>query len=118
MTCPEIIYNMDESGIPLNPKPPKVMSPKGQKKFHFCCSGENSQITVLGCCSDHCHPFAIFDVKQLNVLWTRGEVPGTRYGLSDKGWTNKELLNGWLKDHFLVHAVPGCPLLLLVDGHL
>ena len=28
----EQIYNMDESGIPLDPRPPKVAAQKGQKK--------------------------------------------------------------------------------------
>ena len=56
----------------------------------------------------------IFNAKQLNVLLSKGEVPGTKYGLSDKGWTDQELFKGWLRDHFLV---PGRPLLLLVDGH-
>ena len=62
-------------------------------------------------------PFVIFDAKQLNHLWTRGEVSGTRYGLSDSGWTDRGLFMGWLEEHFLVHAVPARPLLLLVDGH-
>ena len=41
----------------------------------------------------------------------------SRYGLSKNGWTDQEHFHGWLKEHFLTHAVPGCPLLLLVDGH-
>jgi len=117
---PEQIYNMDESGIPLDPKPPKVLAVKGQKKVRYRCAGNKSQITVLGCCNGTGQvmpPFVIFDAKNLNYLWTRGEVPGTRYGLSDSGWTNKSLFYGWLVEHFLVHAVQGRPLLLLVDGH-
>ena len=35
--------------------------------------------------------FVIFDAKQLNQLWTRGEVIGTRYGLSDSGRTDQAL---------------------------
>jgi hypothetical protein len=62
-------------------------------------------------------PFVIFDAKQLNHLWTKGEVSGTRYGLSDSGWTDRGLFFGWLEEHFIVHAVPARPLLLLVDGH-
>ena len=42
--------------------------------------------------------------------------PGTIYGMSDKGWTDQELFIFWLK-HFLSHAVPARPLLLLLDGH-
>ena len=117
---PEQIYNMDESGLPLNPRPPKVVALRGQKKVRYQCSGVKSQITVLGCCNGTGQvipPFIIFDAKQLNHLWTRGEVNGTRYGLSDSGWTDRGLFMGWLEDHFLVHAVPARPLLLLVDGH-
>ena len=117
---PERIYNMDETGVPLDPKPPKVIAPKGQRKVRYRCSGSKSQITVLGCCNgtgQAVPPFIIFDAKQLNHLWTHGEVPGTRYGLSDSGWTDRGLFHGWLKEHFLLHAVSGRPLLLLVDGH-
>lgn len=93
---------------------------KGQKKIRYRSTGNKSQITVLGCASGTGHvlpPFIIFDNKQLNPLWTRGEVLGTRYGLSKNGWTDQELFKGWLKEHFLKHAVKGRPLLLLVDGH-
>lgn len=117
---PEQIYNMDETGLPLNPRPPKVIAVRGQKKVRYQCSGSKSQITVLGCCSGTGQvipPFVIFDAKNLNALWTRGEVPGTRYGLSDSGWTDRGLFMGWLEEHFLAHAVPARPLLLLVDGH-
>ena len=114
---PERIYNMDESGVPLDPKPPRVVTRKGQRKVRYRSKG---QVTVIGCCNgtgQAIPPMVIFNAKQLNPLWTKGEVPGTRYGLSDKGWTDQVLFKGWLKDHFLVHAVPGRPLLLLVDGH-
>ena len=90
---PERIYNMDESGVPLDPKPPKVIAVKGQKKVRYRCSGNKSQITVLGCCSatgQAMPPFVIFSAKRLNHLWTLGEVPGTRYGLSDSGWTDHD----------------------------
>ncbi len=46
---PEQIYNMDESGLSLNPRPPKVVALRGQKKVHYQCSRSKSQITVLGC---------------------------------------------------------------------
>ena len=62
-------------------------------------------------------PMVIFDAKNLNHAWTRDEVPGTCYGLSDNGWINTDLFEGWLVEHFLQFAVPGRPLLLLLDGH-
>ena len=44
-------------------------------------------------------------------------MPGTSYGLSDKGWINTELFESWLCEHFLKHAVAARLLLLLLDGH-
>ncbi len=37
--------------------------------------------------------------------------------MSGKGWTDQELFRHWLKDHFVRYAVPGRPLLLILDGH-
>lgn len=111
---------MDESGLPIDPKTPKVVALKGQRKVRYRTTGTKGQTTVLGCANATGQtqlPFVIFNAKQLNPLWTRGEIPGTRYGLSDSGWTDQELFHGWLKDHFLTHAVAGRPLLLVVDGH-
>ena len=49
----------------------------------------------------------IFDAKNLNHPWTKHEVPGTKYGLSDNGWINTDLFEGWLIEYFIRHAVPG-----------
>ena len=117
---PECIYNMDETGVPLEPRPPKVVARKGQKKVRYRTSGQKAQITVLGCANaagQTLPPFIIFAAKQLNPLWTRNEVPGSRYGISDKGWVDQELFHIWLKEHFLTNAVAQRPLLLLLDGH-
>ena len=117
---PERIYNMDETGVPLEPHPPKVVAFKGQKKVRYRTSGQKAQITVIGCGSatgQALPPFIIFSAKQLNILWTKGEVSGSRYGVSDKGWVDQELFYYWLKEHFLENAVSQRPLLLLLDGH-
>ena len=37
--------------------------------------------------------------------------------MSDSGWIDQELFFKWFSSHFLQHAVPGRPLLLLLDGH-
>ena len=48
---PEQIYNMDETGVRLDPKPPKIVACKGQKKVRYRTSGKKNQTTVLGCAS-------------------------------------------------------------------
>ena len=58
----------------------------------------------------------IFEGKNLKKEWLNHEAPGTVYRMSDKGWMETSLFNWWF-DHFLQHAVPGRPLLLLLDGH-
>ena len=61
------------------------------------------QITVLASTSASgmaLPPMGIFDRKTLNPDLTTGEVPGTIYGLSDKGWINRNLLLGWFYNIF------------------
>ncbi len=119
-TSPGQVYNMDETGMPLDPKPPKVVTRRGQKKVRYRTSGKKGQITVLGCINaigNTIPPMVIFDAHNLNRSWTTGEVPGTIYGLSEKGWIDRELFQGWMTDHFIKYAVSARPILLLLDGH-
>ena len=83
-------------------------------------SGSKGQITVVGCVSPggQCLPLiVIWNRKHLPPELAVGEVPGTIYGLSTKGWIDQELFDLWFTQHFLRYAPPLCPLLLLVDGH-
>ncbi len=114
------IFNLDESGFPLNPKPPKVVSSKGNKHPSSISSSERTQITVLACCNAGGYaipPLVIFDRKMLKPELTFGEVPGTMYGLSDSGWIDSEIFECWFTNHFLVYVPPVRPILLLMDGH-
>ena len=88
MDKPSQTFNLDETGMPLDPSPPLVVARCGQKHPSAVGSGDKSQITVLSCCSAAGYalpPFVIFDRQKLNPELTIGEVPGTAYGLSKKG---------------------------------
>ena len=120
LDCPSKLFNMDESGMPLDHKPPKVVSLKGAKKVYCRTSGNKSQITILACASASGYvipPMVIFEGKRLNPEWTKGEVPNTLYGMSDKGWTDMELFNHWLTKLFLPNIPPARPVMLFLDGH-
>ena len=70
---------MDQLGVPLDPRPPKVAARKGQRKVRYASSGRKDQITVVGCgnaVGQAIPPFVIFKGKQLNILWTRDQVNG------------------------------------------
>ena len=63
-------------------------------------------------------PMIIWDRKTLQADMTKGELPGTIYGLSSKGWTDpRTFLRFGLSFHFLRYAPPIRPILLLMDGH-
>ena len=119
-TKPGQIYNMDETGIPLDHRSPRVLAKKGQKKVRYCSTGNKSQVTVVGCINavgQALPPFVVFDAKNLNMQWCVDEVPGTTYGLSDNGWMDMKLFKGWFIKHFLNLVGSARPVLLLMDGH-
>lgn len=118
---PSRIFNCDEKGLPLSPEGIKVVAKVGSKSVS-CISGADTktQITVLGCaCANGTTipPFIIFDRKTLSPEMTTGEIPGTIYGLSNKGWINSELFRDWFLQHFIPSVPSIRPLLLIMDGH-
>ena len=93
--------------MPLCPKPPKIIDKVGAKNPNYLTGNTKSQITVLACVSAAGYaipPFVIFDRKTLNPEYTRGEVPGTLYGLSQNGWDFFQV--GFLHIFMLLLFVP------------
>ena len=93
MDKPGQIFNCDESGFPLDHKPGKVIGLKGQKSLNLTTSGDKAQVTVLACVSATGYvmpPMVIFDWKRLKAELTQGEISGTLYGLSGKGWIDSQ----------------------------
>ena len=117
---PSHIFNCDETGIPLNPQPLKVVSERGAKNPSNICGSTKNQVTVLACssASGSTHPpYIVLARKTLNHEISYNEVPGSRYGLSAKGWMDLHLFSKWFKEHFLLYAPAARPILLLMDGH-
>ena len=54
--------------------------------MRYRTSGKKEQITVIGCASAAGKSMVIFDGKYLTHDWAIGEIPGTYYGMSGKGW--------------------------------
>ena len=76
---PGQLYNMDESGMPLDAEPPKLVAVRGGA-VSAIGSGDKTQITVVACVSaaGYCiPPMVIWDRKILSPELTDGEVPGT-----------------------------------------
>ena len=112
---PGQIFNMDESGMPLDPKSPKVVVERGSVAAAVG-SGNKSQVTIVGCvnAAGACIlPMVVWNRKTLAPELTEGEVPGTIYGLSSNGW----MFDKWFSNHFLRYAPCVRSILLLLDGH-
>ena len=109
---------MDETVMPLDPTPTKVVVQKGTKHSTSVTSGNKAQITVVACCNvaGYVMPhMAAFDCRTPKPEMAFGEVPGKVYDLSKKGWIDSELFQMWFTQHFLVHAPPTGILLLLME---
>ena len=77
MNRPAQIYNMDESGMPLEARPPNMVAKRGQKKVRYRQSGKKGQISVIGCANavgQSIPPMVIFEGKYLNLQWTVRET--------------------------------------------
>ena len=61
------LFNIDETGLPLSPKPLKIVCKAGSKKHSCLESGNKSQVTIEGCISatGYCiPPMIIYSNKQ------------------------------------------------------
>ncbi len=118
---PALIFNCDESGVPLSHRPGKRVAARGQKHVHALTSDTKTHVTVLACVNASGYaipPMIIYRRANLSQQLTRGEVGGTMYGLSpSSGWIDGELFSEWFDRHFLLYAPSARPLLLLLDGH-
>ena len=79
---PSQIYNVDETGVPFNPRLPKIITAKrrGTKEVRYRSSGRKGQITIVACANaigQAIPSMIIYDAARLNPAWTRDEVPGT-----------------------------------------
>ena len=88
---------MDETGVPLDPRPSKVVAKKGQRKVCYHCSGQKGQITVIGYANATGHtvpPFITFAAKQFSHNWMKDELPGTRYSIRSYTFTSLQSCSG------------------------
>ncbi|XP_060806689.1 uncharacterized protein LOC132903177 [Amyelois transitella] len=118
---PSKIFNMDESGLQLNPRPGIVLAQKGSKAVCSQTSTEKGEtITVIACCNAEgvfLPPACIMKGKNKKQEWQDGMPPGSVLYMSQKSaYINTNIFFEWLKTHFLPRKPPG-KVLLILDGH-
>ena len=74
----------------LSPTQLKVVNGVGAKNPCYLSGNSKGQVTVLACSCDNGYVILPFDRKTLSPELTKGEIPGTLYGLSANGWIDME----------------------------
>lgn len=119
MERPEMIFNMDESGLPLNTKVSRVISEKGNRDVVAITNKERGEnVTVVACCSAsgvYIPPFLIFKGMRRKDAFGDGLPPGAVFEMTDSGYIVVDVFLKWL-EHFQKNRAPG-KCLLILDGH-
>ena len=117
------IWNMDETGLSLTHKPPKIIAKKGSKAVHSKVSTSRELITVIACGNADgsvIPPHVIVPGKtkrSLNSYDIENAPVGTNISVSDSGWTKVGIGLLWFAETFLANIGPERPQMLVFDGH-
>ncbi|XP_068081804.1 uncharacterized protein [Anabrus simplex] len=118
---PGHLYNMDETGFQMNPRPDTVIAEKGSPTLYQVTSGEKGEtITVIACCNaegNFIPPACILKGKRKKPEWEDGLPNGSTVYMNEKsGYVTSDIFMSWLKDHFIPRKQQG-KVVLFLDGH-
>ncbi|XP_060553673.1 uncharacterized protein LOC132714771 [Ruditapes philippinarum] len=120
---PQLIYNVDETGIQPDHRPPNVIATPGSKP-QAVTSPRSTTTTLIACANalgNAIPPYFIFKGKRYYEDLLEGASPGSRGVVSDSGWSNSTIFKRYLEEHFLPLIGGGGtkddPILLILDGH-
>ena len=120
---PHLIYNIDETGLQPEHRPPNVVA-NPNFKTQAVTSPRSTTTTLISCVNalgNTLPPYFVFKGKRFNPDLIKGASPGTNYTMTESGWSNAEVFETFLKDHFIPYARPSSsenqPILIIYDGH-
>ena len=119
------IFNCDETGFPIAPKPVKIIAEKGMPNVYACGSSSKQTITVLLCtCAAGyyvkpmvVYPGVNFKHEFINKFFE--VLGGVEFGRSHNDWMDQELFLQWLRNVFeptISRLSLRQPILLVIDG--
>jgi hypothetical protein len=114
---PGHIYNVDESGFQINPRPCTVIGEKGSPTLYQMTSGEKGEtISVIACCNaegSFIPPTCILKGKNKKPEWKDSLPSGSKVIMNEKsGYVNSYIFMQWLKEHFIPRKQSGRVVLL------
>lgn len=116
---PECMYNVDETGIPLNNRPPNIIAEKGSREVVSMTSVERGEnVTVLACMNaagQYIPPFILFKGVRKRDDFMIGMPSGAEVTMTEKGWVTEVAFKQWIH-HFNRYRTQG-KVILILDGH-
>ena len=121
------IFNCDETGFPIAPKPPKVICEAGAPNVYAHGSSSKQMITTLLCASaagTYVRPMIIYPATNFRKEFMTKffeHIPDGDFGHSPSGWMDQLLFLQWLCNVFdptITTMGIKKPVLLIIDGAL
>ncbi|XP_053376483.1 uncharacterized protein LOC128547533 [Mercenaria mercenaria] len=119
---PHCIYNINEKGLSLEHKPPKIVTGTHYKPQAVTC-GKSKTVTVIGggnAVGNQVPPFFVFPGVRMLPGLLEGCTSGTSGTVSESGWSNTEVFTKYMTEHLEPHLpsrADGSKVLVLYDGH-
>ena len=113
----EAIYNLDETAINTEHNPPRIVGVRGIRTS-VITSPRSSLTTVIACgnaLGNRIPPYIVYKGSRLTEDLVCNGLPGTKYAVSETGWSNTDILLDYIQNHFLKYVKT--PVLLVYDGH-
>lgn len=118
------VYNCDETGLPLQTKPNKVLTTKSAKNTYAISGNNKSQITCLFTIRADGYlmpPYVVYQGKRVRPAWVVNLQEGAKSCATDKGWMTRQAFMKWMNNMFLPSLEDPSKrgfIVLLVDGHV
>ncbi|XP_052809180.1 jerky protein homolog-like [Mya arenaria] len=117
---PELIWNIDETGLMMEHNPRHVVCVKGMTP-QAITSSRGKTVTIIACGSAagiRLPPYYVFPGIRWNPDLLTGASPGSVGIMTESGWSNSLVFMEYLKQHFLRHVTTkDHPVMILFDGH-
>ncbi|VDI81895.1 Hypothetical predicted protein [Mytilus galloprovincialis] len=120
---PELVWNMDEKGVPLEHTPSKVVAAKSSRTIPGRVSNTRERNTIFGCINargDRMPPLIIVKGKTQKAVMSYNTADGpvgATWTYQAKAWTEDVLGIEWFTNIFLKKCGNQRPQLLILDGH-
>ena len=121
---PERIYNTDETGVSTEHSPPRIVC-NVETNPQAVTSPRGSTVTCIAAgnaLGNSVPPFYVFPEVRWNDSFLEGAATGAVGTMSKSGWSNSEVFQSYLNDHFLKYSNMSTgsqtePTFALYDGH-